>query len=145
MENSKEVSTPMDPNVKLSKEMCPKTEKEKEEMTRCPYQNLIGSLMYLSVSTRPDMSYAVSCLSQYNTCLGKEHWIAAKRVLRYLKGTRDYGLVYEKNVEDIVGFADLVLQMLTGERILTTENLTQDIFLFLQIVLSAGKQESNKQ
>jgi hypothetical protein len=106
MENSKEVSTPMDPNVKLSKEMCPKTEKEKEEMTRCPYQNLIGSLMYLSVSTRPDISYAVSCLSQYNTCFGKEHWIAAKRVLRYLKGTRDYGLVYEKNVEDIIGFAD---------------------------------------
>jgi hypothetical protein len=37
MENSKEVSTPMDPNVKLSKEMCSKMEKEKEEMTRCPY------------------------------------------------------------------------------------------------------------
>jgi hypothetical protein len=81
-------------------------EKEKEEMTRCPYQNLIGSLMYLSVSTRPHISYAVSCLSQYNTCFGKEHWTAAKRVLRYLKGTRDYGLVYEKNVEDIIGFAD---------------------------------------
>jgi hypothetical protein len=76
MENSKEVSTPMDPNVKLSKEMCPKTEKEKEEMTRCPYQTLIGSLMYLS------FSYSVSCLSQYNTCFGKEHWTAAKRVLR---------------------------------------------------------------
>jgi hypothetical protein len=69
MENSKEVSTPMDPNVKLSKEMCPKTEKEKEEMTRCPYQNLIDSLMYLSVSTRPDISYAVSYLSQYNICV----------------------------------------------------------------------------
>jgi hypothetical protein len=54
--------------------------------------------MYLSVSTKPDISYAVSCLSQYNTCFGKEDWIAAKRVLRYLKGTKDYGLVYEKNI-----------------------------------------------
>ena len=52
-----------------------------------PYQNLIGSLMYLSVSTRPDITYAVSALSQFNVNYSQEHRVAAKRVLRYLRGT----------------------------------------------------------
>ena len=58
----------------------------------CP---LIGSLMYL-VNTRPDMSYAVNTLSQYMVEPRRAHWVAAKHVLRYLKGTIDYGLNYEK-------------------------------------------------
>jgi hypothetical protein len=43
--------------------------------------------MYLAVCTRPDISHAVSILSQFNTDFKEEHWKAAKRVLRYLKGT----------------------------------------------------------
>ncbi|XP_036148378.1 secreted RxLR effector protein 161-like [Monomorium pharaonis] len=50
--------------------------------------------MYLAVSTRPDIAHAVSKLSQFNNCHTKIHWGAAKRVLRYLKGTNDVGLVY---------------------------------------------------
>ena len=52
--------------------------------------------MYLAVSTRPDISYTVSALSQFNQNHGEEHWNAAKRVLRYLKGTLDYGLTFRK-------------------------------------------------
>jgi hypothetical protein len=54
------------------------------ECDDCPYQEIVGSLMYLSVWTRPDIAYTVSHLSSFNHYHGKEHWIAGKRVLRYL-------------------------------------------------------------
>ncbi|BES95360.1 Hydra magnipapillata [Nesidiocoris tenuis] len=62
--------------------------------------------MFLSVATRPDISFAVSYLSQFNNCFGKAHWLAAKRVLRYLKGTRNMALVFKKTGNPIAGFAD---------------------------------------
>jgi hypothetical protein len=55
--------------------------------TNFPYQCLVGSLMYIAVSTRPDIMHAVSVLSRFNLCYDNEHVAAAKRVLRYLKGT----------------------------------------------------------
>ena len=64
-----------------------------EWAARTPYRKLVGSLMYLAVATRPDIAYAVSRLSSYLDCYGPEHWSAAIRILRYLKGTRDYVLV----------------------------------------------------
>ncbi|KAL6420407.1 hypothetical protein ACFW04_014533 [Cataglyphis niger] len=85
--------------------MRPMTEKEIVEMN-IPYQSLLGSLMYLAVSTRPDIFYAISILSQFNTNPGKAHWSAAKRVLRYLKGTINYSLVYTKSEIPLIGFVD---------------------------------------
>lgn len=95
------VRTPLEPNVKLSSA---KGETNEEKL---PYQQLIGTLMYLSVTTRPDISFAVSYLSQFNISHTQEHWSAAKRILRYLKGTMDLGLVYSK-VENckLVGYVD---------------------------------------
>ena len=106
MQVAKPMVTPLDGNVKLTKEMEPSTEEESQEMKGVPYQSLIGSLMYLAVSTRPDIAYAVSALSQYNRNPGKTHWSAAKRVLRYLKGIRNHGLMFHKTGEDLVGFVD---------------------------------------
>ncbi|KAH8271482.1 hypothetical protein KR026_004277, partial [Drosophila bipectinata] len=57
-------------------------------------------------STRPDIAFAVSALSQYNTNFGKQHWMAAKRVLRYLKGTQNHGLFYKRSGQNLVGYAD---------------------------------------
>ena len=62
--------------------------------------------MYFAVSTRPDIAYAVSALSQFNVRHGMEHWNAAKRVLRYLKSTSNYGLTFKKTGEDLVGYVD---------------------------------------
>ncbi|KAF6208713.1 hypothetical protein GE061_017171 [Apolygus lucorum] len=62
--------------------------------------------MYLATATRPDISHAVSVLSQFNCCYGSDHWIAAKRVLRYLKKTRNYGLTFKKTGKRIVGYVD---------------------------------------
>ena len=106
MEHCKPVSTPMNISEKLSKSMCPKNDEERKEVEKLPYQNLIESLMYLAVSTRPDISHAVSALSQYNTNYGMQHWVAAKRVLRYLKGTGNKGLIFRKTGKNLVGYAD---------------------------------------
>ncbi|XP_039305154.1 secreted RxLR effector protein 161-like [Solenopsis invicta] len=62
--------------------------------------------MYLAVCTRPDIAYAVNYLSQYNNCFQKEHWIAAKRILRYLKGTSNHGLTYQKTGRPLSSYVD---------------------------------------
>ena len=97
MSDCKPVTIPMETGIKLTKTTI-------EELY--PYQNLIGSLMYLSVATRPDIAHAVSYLSQFNTCFGKEHWIAAKRVLRYLQGTKQLALTFKKTGKKLYGLAD---------------------------------------
>lgn len=56
-----------------------------------PYRELIGSFMYLSVATRPDISNTMSWLAQFLNKPYKCHWIAAKRILRYLAGTARTG------------------------------------------------------
>src|SRR5690606_19148660 len=58
------------------------------------YQQIIGSLMYLVTATRPDLAYTITHLSQFNSDPSQTHYVAAKRVLKYLKGTRDFRLVY---------------------------------------------------
>lgn len=96
---SKAVDTPLE--VKLNIEKYEGTNSDN------PYQQLIGSLMYLAVLTRPDIAYAVGYLSQFNKCHSDKHWTYAKRILRYLKKTRNLGLKYCKigNV-NIQGYVD---------------------------------------
>lgn len=62
-----------------------------------PYRQLIGSLMYLAVGTRADISFAVSTLSQFLESPSELHWKAAKRVLRYLAGTCNMGIEYRSS------------------------------------------------
>lgn len=106
MEDCKPVATPMNPAVKLSKEMSPTTKEEKVKMSQVPYRNLIGSLMYLATSTRPDIAHAVSSLSQFSENPGEEHWRAAKRVIHYLKKTINMGITFTKTGKKLIGFSD---------------------------------------
>lgn len=62
--------------------------------------------MYLTISTRPDIARAVSALSEFNNCYDNSHWTAAKRVLRYLKGMADFGLIYEPSEEPLTAYVD---------------------------------------
>lgn len=89
MSDCNPVSTPVDICVKLTK----KDKGSDEEETNFAYRELVGALIYLAVTTRPDIGFAVSYLGQFNNCYRKEHWTAAKRVLRYLRESRDLGLV----------------------------------------------------
>jgi len=61
------------------------------------YRSIIGGLLYLANTTRPDLSYPVGRLSQYLNAPKEHHMNAAKRVLRYVKGTTSYGLIFRSN------------------------------------------------
>lgn len=78
MENVKVVSTPLPSHLKLSKEMCPKTQEEEAKMSKIPYASAIGSLMYAMVCTRPDLAHVVGVVSRYMSHLGIQHWNAVK-------------------------------------------------------------------
>ena len=92
MEQCKPIATPMDKN-KLTKQDCPQTQEEQNEMRDIPYKELVGSLLYASVTTRPDIAYAVNQVSRFMSNPGMKHWQACKRILRYLKGATKTGLV----------------------------------------------------
>lgn len=106
MTDCKPADTPMNPALKLSKQVSPTTEENKKQMSQIPYRNLVGSLMYLATSTRPDIAHAISALSQFNENPGQGHWKAAKRVLRYLKKTENLGITFTKTGEKLNGFSD---------------------------------------
>ena len=63
-------------------------------MMSLPYRQILGSIRYLVSCTRPDLSYCASFQSKFTQNLGLAHWQALKRVLRYLKYTKDMGLTY---------------------------------------------------
>ena len=86
MNKAKPVSTPLGSHFKLSKEQSPKTEEERDHMSKVPYASNIGSLMYAMVCTRPDIAHAVGVVSRFMSRPGKQHWEAVKWILRYLKG-----------------------------------------------------------
>ena len=95
MLDAKPVSTPLSAHFKLSLELCPSSNEELEYMSKVPYANAVGCLMYLMVCTRPDISHAVSVVSRYMANLGKEHWNVVKWIFRYLIGTRDFGILFD--------------------------------------------------
>ena len=90
-EDCKPVATPME-NKRLMK-----IDENDEPLETKEYQALVGSLLYSAICTRPDLCAAVSILSQFMSGPGPEHWVAAKRVLRYIKGTLSLGLCFESN------------------------------------------------
>ena len=87
MQNAKPVSTPFASHLKLSKEMCPKTQDEMYYMSKVPYASVVGSLMYAMVYIRPDIAHAVGVVRRYMKNIGKEHWMEVKWILRYFIGT----------------------------------------------------------
>jgi transposase InsO family protein len=96
MTDSNPVSTPMDPGAHLSSSMSPQTPEERKSMESIPYLSAVGTLQYLATTTRPDISFAVGVLARFNTNPGIQHWNAVKHLLRYLKGSLDYKLVYTR-------------------------------------------------
>ncbi|XP_074314460.1 secreted RxLR effector protein 161-like [Silene latifolia] len=98
---------PIQKGDKFSLSMCPKTELERNAMKNFPYASMVGSLMYAQVCTRPDISLAVGMLGRYQSNPGMGHWSAAKKVLRYLKGTMNKILTYRHTDQlEVIGYAD---------------------------------------
>ncbi|XP_048618548.1 uncharacterized mitochondrial protein AtMg00810-like [Brassica napus] len=100
MDDSNPVCTPMECGVKLSKE------EEGESVDPTLFKSLVGSLRYLTC-TRPDILHAVGVVSRYMEHPTTTHFKAAKRILRYIKGTINFGLYY--SIFDdykLVGYSD---------------------------------------
>jgi hypothetical protein len=101
MEDCKEIATPMEERLEL------KSWSEGDELTDKPYRSLVGSLMYLYLVSRPDIGYSICTLSKFLEKPTKEHWNYALRILRYIKDTKELGLIYTKNENfKMTGFAD---------------------------------------
>ena len=111
MKNCKPVTTPATPYMKLSKEMCPTTIQDQtaveNEEKKLNYRSVVSSLLWL-LHTRPDISFAVSEVSRYVMNPGPMHYMALKRILRYLKGTVDYGLLYVRSGSPIITLSGCV-------------------------------------
>ncbi|KAK8557823.1 hypothetical protein V6N12_010047 [Hibiscus sabdariffa] len=111
METSKKGFLPMTHGISLSKEMCPSTSQERERMSQIPYASAIGSIMYATICTRPDLSYALSMTSRYQANPGEGHWVAVKNILKYLRRTKDAFLVYGGEEQlSIKGYTDASFQ-----------------------------------
>ena len=99
MEKSKKGFLPVSHGIHLSKNQCPRTTDELEMMEKVPYASAIGSIMYAMICTRPDIAYALSITSRFQSCPGPAHWQAVKSILKYLRRTKDYFLVYGGETE----------------------------------------------
>jgi len=71
------------------------------------YQSIIGSLLYAAIATRPDIAQAVAVVAKFSSSPSQAHLTAAKRILRYLKGTLNLAIKYQKSQnQELVGYTD---------------------------------------
>ncbi|CEM29329.1 unnamed protein product [Vitrella brassicaformis CCMP3155] len=100
MDQANSTPFPYASGVRLIGDMAPQTEDEKKKMSKIPYRQLVGSLMFCSVTCRPDIAFAVKELAKHAHNPGVSHWTAAKRVLRYLSATREKGIEFNAYSKD---------------------------------------------
>jgi hypothetical protein len=86
--------TPEAPGQQLHKKHDAQSEEERQRMAGVPYRELVGSLLYAQVAARPDIAHAVAMLTRHMQDPGEACWTAAKRCLRFLKGTKDRQLIF---------------------------------------------------
>ncbi|GKE49966.1 hypothetical protein Tco_1481224 [Tanacetum coccineum] len=107
MENSKKGNLPLHHDIKISKDLCRKTDEELDIISRVPYALAVGSIMYAMTCTRPDVSFALIMVSQHQQNPGEGHWIDVKNILKYLINTKDMFLVYGGEEElRVTGYYD---------------------------------------
>ena len=102
LSEAKSSTTPANVNVKLVKD-----DGVSKSVDPIYYQLMVGSLLYAATATKLDIAQAVGAVSKFNSCPTEACLTVVKRILRYLKGTINLGLMYEKTVDSIlIGFSD---------------------------------------
>ena len=101
LEEGKTRNTPFGTSGKLTA-----TEGELLNTQKYPYSTLVGKLMYLTVATRPDLSYSVGALTRFMAEPRLTHWQAAKGVVRYLANTTDKGITYRGSSTELHAYCD---------------------------------------
>ena len=119
---------------------------------RVPFRELIGSLMFFANITRSNISFAVNVLSRFLNSYSEWHWQSAKRILRYLKGTIEYGILYVCDKKDVslscysdAGYAgDVSMRRSpTGEPVASWHRVSHAIVQFVWMVHAFGNPSSN--
>jgi len=111
MQDSKKCFLPMSHGITLSKSQCATTPDEQKRMSTIPYASAIGSIMYAMLCTRPDVSFALSVTSRYQSDFGEPHWTIVKSILKYLRRTKDMFLIFGGEDELLVkGYTDASFQ-----------------------------------
>lgn len=112
-ESAKPTMTPLDAGVQLSKIDLPAAfSAEQRAMTKVPYLQAVGALMFLMLGTRPDIAFSITKLSQFSHNPGFVHWKAVQRVLRYLGATINLSITYSGTTHlsqpslSLVGYCD---------------------------------------
>ncbi|KAL0448512.1 UNVERIFIED_CONTAM: hypothetical protein Slati_1407600 [Sesamum latifolium] len=96
--------------IKLSKKQSPKTDEKLKRMSNILYASVVGNIQYAVQCTRPDVAYALSVTSKYQTCAGEAHWSAVKTILKYLKRTKDMFLIYGGGELILEGYSNASFQ-----------------------------------
>lgn len=102
---------PADPNEMLTKAMCPTDPAVTSEMAALPFKSVLGKLLHIALTCRPDIMPAVSAAGRYAHNPGPQHWQALLRIARYLKGTRSFvldlgGIVDSITLNAVFGYSD---------------------------------------
>lgn len=100
LEDCKVVKTPVEKDLNLKRNL------DLENKTDLPYKELLGSLMYIMLGTRPDICFCVSYFGQFQDCATNEHFTHLLRVLKYLKFTVDLKLVFKISDRNLIGYCD---------------------------------------
>ena len=107
LRNDKRVSIPIKPNHKLTVDLEDEKDHLRADADSTEYRQVIGKLMYLMKCSRPDICYAVCVLSRFMSAPKEKHWRYVKQLLRYIKTTRDYELVYPVSESiNLTGYTD---------------------------------------
>jgi len=107
MESCSANVAPLQKGDKFSLMQCPQNEWERKQMERIPYASAVRSLMYAHTCTRPDISFAVCMMGRYQSNPRIDHWKAAKKVMRYLKGTKNYMLTFKRSDHlEVISYSD---------------------------------------
>lgn len=107
MKNANALSSPMIGKSKTTEDPYGPATEEEKETDKLHYLAVVGALLYLATNTRPDIAFAVSVLARHSQKSTSRHWQGVKHLLRYLYGTEDLGLHYQKHTSGaIIGYAD---------------------------------------
>lgn len=112
MKNCNAAATPLPENSVLTSG----SETESKDASTLPYQSLIGCLQWIANSTRPDVAHAVSQLSRFNANWTTAHWLLAKHILRYLKGSSQTGITFGGKATPLTVYSDADFSQCPGTR-----------------------------
>ena len=103
MADAKAASSPLDPGSKYQRG-------NSDDQTRgdlpCRYRQAIGALLYLVGGTRPDLAFATTYMSQFSEHPTEEHWSGIRHILRHVKQTKNYVLIYQRTGRCVQAFCD---------------------------------------